>query len=102
MREIGEKTEPARTYKVNTKLTCDLCGEASPDPNGTFRDTVSWCSDNFDVVETAVFIKEGCAYPEGGRFTFTEVDSCGGCFLTKLVPWLKEQGATMRGRSVDL
>ncbi len=101
MREIGETTEPARTYKEVVALLCDLCGERSPDNPGLLCDEVSWSRDHFDVVETALYLKEGSRYPDGSSYTYTEIDICPECFRAKLIPWLKSQGIDARQRNVD-
>ena len=99
MREMGEKTR-INTYSVIKKVTCDLCGKESPDPEGSM-DSQSWDRNTFNVEETSLYLKEGRTYPEAGTHEYLECDICPDCFKTKLVPWLEQQGVEMRSRKVE-
>jgi hypothetical protein len=71
---------PAKESKVLYKTTCDLCG----------GEITSAC---YDAEEVEIRHRTGSNYPEGGSGEEVEVDMCGTCFDSKLVPWLREQGA---------
>lgn len=74
---------PAQTVDVEDYRTCDLCG-----------DRITRFA--YDVDEVEVGRSVGTRYPEGSQIQRTELDMCGECFDTKLVPWLESQGATLR------
>lgn len=80
---------PATTREETYKTTCDLCG-------ATIHDTA--CG---DVDEVEVKRSKGSRYPDGTWLDVTTVDMCGGCFETKLVPWLKSQGIEPRTEEVS-
>ena len=71
---------PATTTQVVEKVTCDLCGEVIK-------------RKLYDADQVDVRHRTGSNYPEGNRGEEVQVDMCGNCFDTKLVPWLRTQGA---------
>jgi hypothetical protein len=71
---------PAKEQQVHVGTACDLCGqEIGPD--------------FYDAEKVEIRHRSGVQYPEGGSGEEVEVDMCGDCFDSKLVPWLREQGA---------
>lgn len=82
MKHITLVDVPATQRKVVSKITCDLCGE-----------DVKEGLDDYDIDVVTVSRKTGAVYPEGGGGEIAEVDICGDCFATELVPWLKKKGA---------
>ena len=92
------KTE-TRTYEHLVRRTCDLCGKPS---KGYGSD---WKGANYEVDETEIEVtirqKEGYNWPEGGSGTNYDIDLCPTCFLGKLVPWLRSQGATIEAENWD-
>lgn len=71
---------PATTKQVLDKTTCDLCGAKIK-------------AGNYSAEEVEVRHRTGSSYPECGSGEEVRVDMCGDCFDTKLVPWLRTQGA---------
>jgi len=69
------------TRDVVDRTTCDLCG-----------DTIVEAA--YQVNETTIERRLGTSYPESGEVETVSVDMCVACFDSKLVPWLKSQGAT--------
>lgn len=80
---------PAKTREVIDKVTCDLCGNEI--------ETVGYDCENITVSH-----RVGTMYPEGGGGVETVVDMCGSCFDSKLVPWLKTQGADPKPTDWDI
>ncbi len=78
--------------KVLIETTCDLCGKIAK--------SGQWNSSTYEVneveIEVTVRQKDGSAYPEGGCGAEFIVDMCPECFKLKLIPWLKENGATVK------
>lgn len=72
--------------QVFDKLTCDICGnESNAEQN--------WATKDFEQIGTTVQLEEREAFPNGGHAKEMAFHICPSCFKTKLVPWLKEQGA---------
>jgi hypothetical protein len=78
------------------KRTCDLCGAEA-------KDFCSWTSHDHAMGEhdetklrVEVQRQKSTGYPETSWGTTWEADICPTCFATKLVPWLRSQGATVR------
>ena len=61
-------------------LSCDLCG-------------VNIEKKQFEINDATVVHHAGVDSPDGSGGVTTEFDLCGKCFLDRLVPWLKSQGA---------
>lgn len=72
---------PAHDDHYEDFVTCDLCGER-------LRKDSSYEYDDAEILH-----RKGSDYPEGTHITETTFDLCGACFRTKLIPWLKGQGA---------
>jgi len=68
-------------------VKCDLCGKTNPSSE------TDWSTGSFDVKEVEIRMKFGHMYPECGNGEETRYHICPDCFQTKLMPWLKEQGA---------
>lgn len=81
MRHVRTIQIPATTKQIIDKITCDICG-ANVNRGGLY-----------EIDEVSVERRTGTIYPEGGAGTETKVDLCGECFESKLIPWLKAQGA---------
>ena len=92
MKKEKEITKSYKTTLVES-VTCDLCGVENNDAN-TFCQTVNWASDTYAKEEVGVFIAEGNVYPEGGYKEVIEFHICPKCFKDKVIPWLKENGAS--------
>lgn len=92
MQRFEERTV-TETRRVLVEHTCDLCGRHA-DLNR------EWVRGIWDVDETDVSVivchRDGVSYPEGGGGTRRSVDMCPECFTTRLIPWLRSQGATIR------
>ena len=88
MKHMKTVDVPATTKQVLDKTTCDLCGSVIKPERG-----------NADEVE--VKHRTGNSYPEGGCGQEVRVDMCGNCFDTKLVPWLRTQGADPKPEDWD-
>ncbi len=81
-----------REVTTLVRLTCDLCGAVA---NGGYW-PIGSCDVNEVEVEVTVRQKEGKVYFAGeGYGTEYIVDLCPACFKTRLIPWLKSQGANI-------
>lgn len=80
MRHMKTVEVPATTEQVLDKTTCDLCGAEIK--------VGRYSAEKVDVRH-----RTGSNYPECGSGEEVSVDMCGDCFDTKLVPWLRTQGA---------
>ena len=74
-------TVPASESEIIEKTTCDTCNAELPT---RYRHNVD---------EVTIEYRTGYSCPDGGSGTKIEVDMCGECFNTKLVPFLKIMGA---------
>ncbi len=71
---------PARMEERIVRTTCDLC-KKDTDPG------------NYEIDEVQVSRRHGSYYPDGGGAgDQVEVDICGECFLSRLIPWLESLG----------
>ena len=94
MRTTRKVNVPAATRTVTDKITCDLCGNEM-DENGHIDEDGRY--DEYTIEAVTVSYETGTCYPEDGHNTETELfDICPTCYKTKLVIWLKGQGATPR------
>ena len=88
MKHMQEIEVPARKEIRVVRVTCELCGiEIKKEP--------------YSAEEIVVKHRTGSGYPECGSGEEVEVDICGVCFDTKLIPWLKSQGAEPQTREWD-
>lgn len=100
MRIFEDRLIPSRNDQVCVGLKCDLCGKVSESIH-------DWSISSHDLSETEVSIKtiirhsDGYQYPEGGNSINYEIDICPECFMDKLVPWLKSQGADIKKTKSD-
>lgn len=94
-----EKVERTYTDNAEVAVTCDLCGTTVE--KRQHREGADWSTGTYEVLETAVWLKQGESYPEGGQHDVREYDICPECFRDRLEPWLMEQGAVPRERSLD-
>lgn len=67
-------------------IRCDLCGFEAKNDN--------WDAYGYEFNRTKIEHEVGTAYPENTYGVRYRIDICPACFREKLVPWLKEQGAT--------
>jgi hypothetical protein len=88
---------PETTKEVEGDTFCDICGRAAPS-RGVRGE---WGEDSYAVAEVEVSMAMGSSYPEGGSSTVTEFDICPECFSSKVIPWLREQGASPRVEERD-
>jgi hypothetical protein len=78
---------PAREEERTVRVTCDLCGcEIRKPPD-------------FEVSDIEVLFRWGTCYPEAGWGEEFNIDLCPCCFRDRLVPWLRDQGATVEEKS---
>ncbi len=98
MKNYETKELPAKTIRSLKNRTCDLCGTTSTRQE-------HWGRTSYEVNETEVSItvahKTGISYPEGGSGQLLDVDICPSCFQSKLIPWLKSQGAKIEAEDWD-
>jgi DNA-directed RNA polymerase subunit M/transcription elongation factor TFIIS len=72
--------------KVFEKLSCDLCGyESNADEE--------WGRGNYKHATSVIQLDEQHSSPPGGHSEETSFHLCPACFRTKLMPWLRSQGA---------
>lgn len=91
MKIYKDVTVPSRVDTIVDKTLCDLCGK-----------DVSWCVENhWNNDEVTVECKTGKSYPDSGWSETTSFDVCPDCFVKKVVPWFKEQGASPRVEERD-
>jgi len=94
---INRHTEvrKCKTVVVDS-VTCDLCKAVFEKANGR-ESTIDWEGDAYHSTETTVSYKELSHYP-GDCWVdrLIAVHLCPVCFLERLVPWLREQGADVR------
>ena len=79
MKHYEEIEIPAKTEKILSKITCDMCGREIK-------------REAYSAEEVKIKHRTGSSYPEGGVGETTYVDLCGKCFDEKLIPWLRSQG----------
>ena len=78
-------TLPPTIAKKFEAVVCDICKKRS--------ETSNWDAGSYNVLDTKVEIREGCAFPEHTDVETKRFDICPDCFLEKLVPFLKSLGA---------
>lgn len=81
--------EETVTRQVCTKVVCDLCGAEGRE----LGNEVQWEKTTYDAA-TTIFAESGARWPDSAQVETTRFDVCPNCFKTKLVPWMKSQGAT--------
>ena len=100
MKTYEKVMEPARERLRLKERTCDLCGTKAK-----HEITGDWGAGCYEVSETELTVevrrKVGESYPEGGSGKEIEVDLCPKCFMEKLVPWLRSQGAKIEEKDWD-
>lgn len=77
---------PATTRTVVDYISCDLCGIKT-------RDDENWKGESFNVDSTIIEIEQGSSFPEGKLTNTRRYNICPACFISKLEPFLKENGA---------
>jgi len=106
---MSRKTETRREvapreYKATVEIACDLCGAKRSqmmESGGGMVARDDWGKERFDVNEITIEHKTGMSYPEGGDSITTAFDVCPACWDTKLLPWMKSQGAEPHVTSSD-
>ena len=93
MRVYETKIRPARpetTEKKCVTRACDLCGKKAERGN-------EWEAAAYTVADTELTMTVECetgqSYPGSNSTEKWEIDLCPTCFVGKLVPWLRSQGA---------
>lgn len=74
-------------YEVVFERTCDICGYLCHDKDNWNEGTQGW--DGIEYVQTGLYLQHS---DETSKFELV-VDICPLCFVKKLVPWMKSQGA---------
>lgn len=97
MKLFENKEIPARTERRVVRRQCDLCGCKS---TGDDWDAGIW-EVNDTEIKVTITQKDGTNYPEGGSGNEYEIDLCPSCFKDRLVPWLIQQGASIKRREWD-
>ncbi len=86
---------PATTRTQLDRTTCDLCGTDAPNgSDGWSKRSSGWS----DIDEVTISRDVGYACDGGKNTEEIFVDMCPACFTTKLLPWLKSQGAKVQTR----
>lgn len=80
MKHMKTVNVPAETKQELDRTTCDLCGAEIK-------------AGRYSAEEVEVRHRTGSSRPDCGAGEEVRVDMCGTCFDTKLVPWLRTQGA---------
>lgn len=90
---------PGITATKVVAMECEICGVIIKDWNKH----EGWTNDKREVKVTDISAEIGKKNPyDGGGSTVKYVlDICGDCFITKLIPWFKEQGGTVREREIE-
>jgi len=84
-------TAPAEERQRTASVTCDLC-EAEFNEACDLRDTIKWSGD-YTEHETTVSHSKSSGGQYGGYGDHAIYHVCPKCFVEKLEPWLKSQGA---------
>lgn len=94
MREKRQVHIPAQNAKYEDKIfvKCSFCGvEAKSYLYG--GDAPDWpATSSFSVDTSAIWMKTGHSYPEGGSGTYKELHVCTTCFEAKVIPALEALG----------
>ena len=97
MKIYETKPVPATTREILVKRKCDLCGVESKKSD--------WGAGVYEINETEIKItikrQAGSNFPECGRVEEYETDLCPDCFKSRLVPWLRSQGANIEEQELD-
>jgi hypothetical protein len=96
--ETVTETKPY-TYQKLVSRTCDLCGRPAK-TDGKWGDGGTYAVDETEV-EVTVRQKDGANFPSDGSGTKVVVDLCPDCFKSRLVPWLRSQGAKIEAEEWD-
>lgn len=88
MKHYRKVTIPEYTKNVEDKVTCDLCG-------------LDIVKEAHEVNEVTIQHRYGESYPGASWGHEVEVDMCGKCFKSKLMPWLSSQGVQLIERDWD-
>jgi hypothetical protein len=89
MKHYEKTIIPQQVKEVLASTTCDLCKEK-------IETKECWA-----IQDVEIQCRTGMSYPEGGFGECTEVDLCPDCFNSKLLPWLRSQGAEPHQREWD-
>lgn len=80
------------SIKVLREVMCDFCGLSHND---------EWKEGPYEVIETEIMMKKGESYPGVSFGEIISFDICPDCFVTKLIPWAKTQGAEPEIKEYD-
>lgn len=86
------KTQEAHIERrqVPSRIACDSCGRSTDHADHMYHSE-----------EVTISAQIGDAYPEGSQQTAYDVDVCGECFTSKVVPALEAIGIKVRMRHAD-
>lgn len=90
-KETREEHVVVKKHKVVVAITCDLCKRRF-DGADSKEDEVSWPKEDGER-ETIVKYTQADYYHGSADVEETAFHICSDCFVKRLVPWLKEQGA---------
>jgi hypothetical protein len=86
-------------------IVCDLCsknGIGDKWNKWSYRLLAgSWNNNSYDIDRTEISYESGSSFPEGGSSEIISYDICPDCFMEKLIPWLKSQGAEGHVEEID-
>ena len=97
MSRIYKTVSKMRTWDELDEIRCDLCGAIG---EGGKWERGIWRVDE-TTVEVAIHQREGESYPEGGSGTEYVIDLCPTCFVNRLIPWLRSEGADIKQAEWD-
>ncbi len=89
MKHYEKTIIPQQVKEVLASTTCDLCKEKIE------------IKEHWAIQDVKIQCRTGMSYPEGGFGEYTEVDLCPDCFNSRLLPWLRSQGAEPHQRKWD-
>lgn len=91
--KVFAKKQELREVTYLESHTCDFCKKKS--------DNESWRNSRYDIEDVDIKYRTGFSYPDAGYEEFFELDICPACFVEKLIPWAKENGAQMIKQEFD-
>lgn len=80
MRKYKETVNTTKTMVLDGHVVCDLC-------------KTNIIHERYSADQVEINMRKGFNYPENGSGTDTGYDVCATCFVDKIVPWFKTQGA---------
>jgi hypothetical protein len=86
---IPQHTETRERFRL-----CELCGNKGSAGG-------EWATSLYDVDETTIENGVGEHCDGSGHRDVAELDICGECFRTKLIPWFEAQGGKPRTKRIE-